>query len=285
MPRRARRAPPATRCSASAASNAVRASRPAALPPGRPTPPQRVARPAPGQYAPRDRAVDRCSATLRAAHAAGHERHHRHLPAGLPRDRRDVRGRLRAVPVRRAGTAPGRRRRGRPRPAACSTWPAGPASSPARPPSGSARPAESSGWTSTRRCSTSRAGSGPELEWRQGDAAACRSRMGRSTSSLCQSGLMFVPDDAAAVPRWPGWRTRRHGRGPGVERTGTAARIRPARRRRRPARRPGAVDLISTYFRLGDPDAFARSARRRASGHRGQRGCRSSCAPARSTST
>ncbi len=93
----------------------------------------------------------------------------------------------------------------------------------------------------------------PDLEWRQGDATSLPFPDDSFDVALCQSGLMFVPDPAAAVremarvvpPRgrvavqvWSALdrQTAIHPLADAVARNAG----------------PDAVDLISTYFRLGD---------------------------------
>jgi SAM-dependent methyltransferase len=98
----------------------------------------------------------------------------------------------------------------------------------------------------------------PDLEWHRGDAAALPFPDGAFDVALCQSGLMFVPDAAAAL--------REMARVITADGT-VAVQVWSAPERQagfRPladavARHagPDAVDLIATYFRLGDPDAFA----------------------------
>jgi ubiquinone/menaquinone biosynthesis C-methylase UbiE len=96
----------------------------------------------------------------------------------------------------------------------------------------------------------------PGIEWRQGDAAALPFGDGEFDVAVCQSGLMFVPDVAAVL--------REMAR---VAAGGTVAvQVWSAPERQdgfRPFAEvvtrhagPDAVDLLSTYFRLGDPDAF-----------------------------
>jgi ubiquinone/menaquinone biosynthesis C-methylase UbiE len=97
----------------------------------------------------------------------------------------------------------------------------------------------------------------PDLDWRQGDAASLPFPDDSFDVVLCQSGLMFVPDAAAAVGEMarvvrPGGRV--------------AAQVWSSLDRQtaiRPladavARNAGhdAVGLISTYFRLGDREQF-----------------------------
>ncbi len=99
----------------------------------------------------------------------------------------------------------------------------------------------------------------PELEWRQGDAAELPFGDGEFDVVTCQSGLMFVPDEAGAVTEMA------RVAAPG----GTVAIQLWSAPERQPGFRPLAdavarhagsesVNLISTYFRLGDPDAFGK---------------------------
>jgi ubiquinone/menaquinone biosynthesis C-methylase UbiE len=97
----------------------------------------------------------------------------------------------------------------------------------------------------------------PALDWRRGDAAALPFPDGSFDVVLCQSGLMFVPDPAAAIGEMarvvrPGGRVaaqvwssldRQTAIGPLADAV---------------ARHAGrdAVDLIGTYFRLGDREQF-----------------------------
>jgi ubiquinone/menaquinone biosynthesis C-methylase UbiE len=98
----------------------------------------------------------------------------------------------------------------------------------------------------------------PDIDWRQGDAASLPFPDGSFDVVLCQSGLMFVPDVAVVV----GEMSR-------VTRTGgrVAAQVWSSLDRQTAfqpladavARNAGrdAVDLISTYFRLGDREQLA----------------------------
>jgi SAM-dependent methyltransferase len=97
----------------------------------------------------------------------------------------------------------------------------------------------------------------PDLEWRQGDAAALPFPDGWFDVALCQSGLMFVPDPIEAVRELgrvvrPGGRVavqvwssldRQYGFQPLADAVARHA-------------GPDAVALISTYFRLGDREQF-----------------------------
>ena len=97
----------------------------------------------------------------------------------------------------------------------------------------------------------------PDLDWRQGDAASLPFPDGSFDVVLCQSGLMFVPDVAGAVREMA--RVAADGGTVGVQVWSSLHRqtgIRPlAEAVARYAGRD-AVDLISTYFRLGDREAF-----------------------------
>ncbi len=99
----------------------------------------------------------------------------------------------------------------------------------------------------------------PDLEWHQGDAVALPFPDGAFDVALCQSGLMFVPDPVAALREMARVITA----------DGTVAvqvwsalerqvGVRPLADAVARYAGPDAVDLIGTYFRLGDPDAFAR---------------------------
>lgn len=98
----------------------------------------------------------------------------------------------------------------------------------------------------------------PDLEWHRGDAVALPFPDGAFDVVLCQSGLMFVPDTVAALREMARVVTP-HGT--------VAVQVWSAMQRQRGfrvlaevvARHAGreAVDLMGTYFRLGDPDAFS----------------------------
>ncbi len=97
----------------------------------------------------------------------------------------------------------------------------------------------------------------PDLTWRQGDAAALPFPDAAFDVTLCQSALMFVPDPTAAM--------REMARVTGAEGTvGVQIWASPDRQRGfRPladavARHagPDSVDLVASYFRLGDLDEF-----------------------------
>jgi ubiquinone/menaquinone biosynthesis C-methylase UbiE len=98
----------------------------------------------------------------------------------------------------------------------------------------------------------------PDLDWRQGNAATLPFPDASYDAVLCQSGLMFVPDVAGAVREMA--RVTADGgtvgvqvwssldRQPGFQPLADAV-----------ARHAGrdAVDLVTTYFRLGDRDELA----------------------------
>jgi ubiquinone/menaquinone biosynthesis C-methylase UbiE len=97
----------------------------------------------------------------------------------------------------------------------------------------------------------------PDLDWRQGDAASLPFPDQSFDVVLCQSGLMFVPDVAGAVREMA--RVAVDGGTVAVQVWSSLERqtgIQPLADA--VARHAGreAVDLISTYFRLGDQDAF-----------------------------
>lgn len=98
----------------------------------------------------------------------------------------------------------------------------------------------------------------PDLEWRQGDAAELPFADGSFDVVLCQSGLMFFPDVPHAL--------REMARV--VTEGGTVAVQVWDRRENQPGYRPlievvarhagpDAINLLSTYFDLGDLDEFA----------------------------
>jgi ubiquinone/menaquinone biosynthesis C-methylase UbiE len=97
----------------------------------------------------------------------------------------------------------------------------------------------------------------PDLEWRQGDASGLPFPDGAFDVVLCQSGLMFVPDPAAAIREMA--RVVRAGGRVAAQVWSSLDRqtaIQPlADAVDRHAGRD-AVDLISTYFRLGDREQF-----------------------------
>ncbi len=97
----------------------------------------------------------------------------------------------------------------------------------------------------------------PDLEWRQGDASELPFADATFDVALCQSGLMFIPEPARAL----------HEMARVVARGGTvAAQVWSAPERQAGFQPladavaqhagPDAVDLISTYFRLGDRTKF-----------------------------
>ena len=96
----------------------------------------------------------------------------------------------------------------------------------------------------------------PEIDWHQGDAAALPFPDAAFEVTLCQSGLMFVPDPTTAL--------REMARVTAADGT-VAVQVWGAPQRQRGFRPladavarhagPQAVELVSTYFRLGDPDA------------------------------
>ncbi|MGD9531098.1 methyltransferase domain-containing protein [Pseudonocardia sp.] len=99
----------------------------------------------------------------------------------------------------------------------------------------------------------------PDLDWHRGDAAALPFPDGSFDVTLCQSVLMFVPEPAAALREMA--RVTAPGGTVAVQVWGSPQ----SQRGFRPlaeavARHAGAdaVDLVSTYFRLGDLDALVR---------------------------
>jgi ubiquinone/menaquinone biosynthesis C-methylase UbiE len=97
----------------------------------------------------------------------------------------------------------------------------------------------------------------PDLDWRQGDAASLPFPNDSFDVALCQSGLMFVPDPAAAVGELarvvqPGGRVAAQV----WSSLDRQAAIQPLADAVARNAGPDAVDLISTYFRLGDREQF-----------------------------
>jgi len=97
----------------------------------------------------------------------------------------------------------------------------------------------------------------PDLDWRQGDAASLPFSDGSFDVVLCQSGLMFLPDVGGAVREMA--RVAADGGTVGAQVWSSLDRqsgIQPLAEG--VARHAGrdSVDLISTYFRLGDRDRF-----------------------------
>lgn len=99
----------------------------------------------------------------------------------------------------------------------------------------------------------------PDLVWRQGDAAALPFRDATFDITLCQSALMFVPDPATALREMA--RVTVAGGTVGVQLWASPDRQRGFRPLADAvARNAGqdSVDLVATYFRLGDLDEFSR---------------------------
>ena len=89
---------------------------------------------------------------------------------------------------------------------------------------------------------------GPDLDWRQGDAAALPFADGRFDVVLCQMALMFFPDRAGAVAEMARVvAPRRHGRRAAC----------PARSSDQPAFAP-FVELAARLRRTGGPLAAER---------------------------
>ena len=100
----------------------------------------------------------------------------------------------------------------------------------------------------------------PDLEWRQGDAAALPFPDAAFDVALCQSGADVRPGPGRGAARdGPGDRRGRDGR---RSRSGASPDrqlgFRPLADAVARHAGPDAVDLIGTYFRLGDPDEFTR---------------------------
>jgi Methylase involved in ubiquinone/menaquinone biosynthesis len=99
----------------------------------------------------------------------------------------------------------------------------------------------------------------PDLEWHRGDAAALPFPDETFDVALCQSGLMFVPDPAVALREMA--RVVIPGGTVAVQVWSAPERqigFRPLADAVARHAGPDAVDLISTYFRLGDTEAFTR---------------------------
>jgi ubiquinone/menaquinone biosynthesis C-methylase UbiE len=97
----------------------------------------------------------------------------------------------------------------------------------------------------------------PDLDWRQGDATSLPFPDDSFDVVLCQSGLMFVPDPAAAVGEMA--RVVRPGGRVAAQVWSSLDRqtaIQPLADAVSRHAGPDAVDLISTYFRLGDQEQF-----------------------------
>jgi SAM-dependent methyltransferase len=97
----------------------------------------------------------------------------------------------------------------------------------------------------------------PDLDWRQGDAASLPFPDESFDVALCQSGLMFVPDPAAAVGEMarvvrPGGRLAAQVWS-SLDRQTAIQSFADAVARHAG---PDAVGLVSTYFRLGNREQF-----------------------------
>ena len=97
----------------------------------------------------------------------------------------------------------------------------------------------------------------PDLEWRQGDATSLPFPDDSFDVALCQSGLMFVSDPAAAVVEMarvvpPGGRVAAQVWSSLDRQTA----IHPLADAVTRNAGPDAVDLVSTYFRLGNREEF-----------------------------
>lgn len=98
----------------------------------------------------------------------------------------------------------------------------------------------------------------PDLDWRQGDVAALPFPDASYDAVLCQSGLMFVPDVAGAIREMA--RVTADGGTVGVQVWSALDRQPGFQRLAEAVARhagPDAVDLVATYFRLGDQDELA----------------------------
>jgi ubiquinone/menaquinone biosynthesis C-methylase UbiE len=99
----------------------------------------------------------------------------------------------------------------------------------------------------------------PDLVWRRGDAAALPFPDAGFDVTLCQSALMFVPDPTAAVREMA--RVTIADGTVGVQIWASPDRQRGFRPLADAVARhagPDSVDLVATYFRLGDLDEFTR---------------------------
>jgi ubiquinone/menaquinone biosynthesis C-methylase UbiE len=97
----------------------------------------------------------------------------------------------------------------------------------------------------------------PDLTWRQGDAAALPFPDAAFDVTLCQSALMFVPDPTVAMREMA--RVTVADGTVGVQIWASPDRQRGFRPLADAVARhagPDSVDLIGTYFRLGDPAEF-----------------------------
>ena len=95
----------------------------------------------------------------------------------------------------------------------------------------------------------------PDIDWRQGDAAALPFDDGSFDAVLCQMALMFFPDRPGALRRdGPGRRAGRHGRRAGARRARRPGRVRPFVDMAARHAGPEARSLLSTYFACGDLD-------------------------------
>ena len=99
----------------------------------------------------------------------------------------------------------------------------------------------------------------PDLSWRQGDAAALPFPDSAFDVTLCQSALMFVPDPTAALREMA--RVTLADGTVGVQIWASPDRQRGFQPLADAVARhagPDSVDLVTTYFRLGDLDQFTR---------------------------
>jgi SAM-dependent methyltransferase len=99
----------------------------------------------------------------------------------------------------------------------------------------------------------------PDLTWQRGDMAAMPLPDAAFDLTVCQSALMFVPDPTAALREMA--RVTAADGTVAVQLWASADRQRGFRPLAEAVARhagPDSVDLVSTYFRLGDLDGFAR---------------------------